>query len=107
MNYSDLLIFHAEIVFIFFNILVVVTPTVELNALAMKRGEPTVYSFLTGPNSSSSSSQSNTPGTMSAGGKVQPDQQKITNGDISGTPSISGMSQSKNNKSISQLYNQK
>ena len=80
------------------------TPTVELNALAMKRGEPTVYSFLTGPNSSSSS-QSNTPGT-SAGGKVQQDQQKITNGDIS-TPSISGMSQSKNNKSISQLYNQK
>ena len=85
---------------------VVVTPTVELNALAMKRGEPTVYSFLTGPNSSSPSSQSNTPGT-SAGGKVQQDQQKITNGDISGTPSISGMSQSKNNKSISQLYNQK
>ena len=84
---------------------VVVTPTVELNALAMKRGEPTVYSFLTGSNSSSSS-QSNTPGT-SAGGKVQPDQQKITNGDISTTPSISGMSQSKNNKSISQLYNQK
>ena len=104
MNYSDLLIFHAEIVFIFFNILVVVTPTVELNALAMKRGEPTVYSFLTGPNSSSSTQSSNS--TSSTGGNLQQDQQKLTNGETP-TPSVSGVSQNGSSKSISQLYNQK
>jgi len=41
----------------------VVTPTVELNALAMKRGEPTVYSFLNPasakPDGSSTSDQAN------------------------------------------------
>ena len=99
-----LLIFHAEIVFIFFNILVVVTPTVELNALAMKRGEPTVYSFLTGPNSSSSTQSSNS--TSSTGGTLQQDQQKLTNGETP-TPSVSGVSQNGSSKSISQLYNQK
>ena len=80
------------------------TPTVELNALAMKRGEPTVYSFLTGPNSSSSTQSSNI--TSSSGGAVQPDQQKLTNGETP-TPSISGVSQNGAGKSISQLYNQK
>ena len=84
--------------------LVVVTPTVELNALAMKRGEPTVYSFLTGPNSTTSSTQSTT--TSSNGGNGQQDQQKLQNGD-SANPMIVGVSQNGNSKSISQLYNQK
>ena len=88
----------------YFNVLVVVTPTVELNALAMKRGEPTVYSFLTGPNSSSSTQSSNS--TSSTGGTLQQDQQKLTNGETP-TPSVSGASQNGSSKSISQLYNQK
>ena len=70
----------------------------------MKRGEPTVYSFLTGPNSTTSSTQSTT--TSSNGGNVQQDQQKLQNGDSS-NPMIVGVSQNGNSKSISQLYNQK
>ena len=69
----------------------------ELNALAMKRGEPTVYSFLTGPNSGSASSTQST--TLA---NVQ-DQQKLQNGD-SPNPNVS---QNNSSKSISQLYNQK
>ena len=70
----------------------------------MKRGEPTVYSFLTGPNSTSSSNQSTT--TSSNGGNGQQDQQKLQNGDCA-NPMIVGVSQNGNSKSISQLYNQK
>ena len=88
----------------FFIISVVVTPTVELNALAMKRGEPTIYSFLTGPNSSSTT-QSNTSTTLT-GGNVLQDQQKLTNGETP-TLGVSGVSQNGSSKSISQLYNQK
>ena len=75
----------------------------ELNALAMKRGEPTIYSFLTGPNSSSTS-QSITSTTLT-GGNVQ-DQQKLTNGENPNL-GVSGASQNGSSKSISQLYNQK
>merc|ERR1711944_317844 len=79
---------------------VVVTPTVELNALAMKRGEPTIYSFLTGPNTSSTSQS-----ITSTGGSVQ-DQQTLTNGETP-TLGVSGGLQNGSSKSISQLYNQK
>ena len=58
---------------------VIVTPTVELNALAMKRGEPTVYSFLEPPkpgSATASSTPSSTP-TASATSKITtPNQSK-------------------------------
>jgi hypothetical protein len=63
----------------------------------MKRGEPTVYSFLTGPNSDSASSTQST--TLA---NVQ-DRQKLQNGDSQNQ----NVSQNNNSKSISQLYNQK
>ena len=84
---------------------VVVTPTVELNALAMKRGEPTVYSFLTGPTPTSSSSTQSPSSTT--GGTVQQDQLKLQNGVDSSNPTAAGGSQNGGSKSISQLYNQK
>ena len=84
----------------------VVTPTVELNALAMKRGEPTVYSFLTGPTPTSSSSTQSPSSTT--GGTVQQDQLKLQNGVDSSNPiTATGGSQNGGSKSISQLYNQK
>ena len=86
---------------------VVVTPTVELNALAMKRGEPTVYSFLvpTKPGSNLPSPlATSTQSTVST--NVQ-DQQKSPNNESSNSIVNNGITQNTSSKSISQLYNQK
>ena len=68
-----------------------VTPTVELNALAMKRGEPTVYSFL----------QQNTPPSKSAA----PAAAATTAGEAASTAPTAGPAATKSSSNTKQLIN--
>ena len=86
----------------------VVTPTVELNALAMKRGEPTVYSFLVPPKMGSNSPPSTTvTSAQSAVAANVQDQQKLQNSESSNFVVNGVTTQITSSKSSSQLYNQR
>ena len=86
----------------------VVTPTVELNALAMKRGEPTVYSFLVPPKPGSNLPPSTTvTSAQSAVATNVQDEQKLQNSESSNLVVNGVTTQIASSKSSSQLYNQR
>ena len=87
----------------------VVTPTVELNALAMKRGEPTVYSFLVPPKPGSNLPLSTTTviSAQSAVATNVQDEQKLQNSESSNLVVNGVTTQIASSKSSSQLYNQR
>ena len=74
----------------------------------MKRGEPTVYSFLVPTKTGSNSPSSLATSTQSTVGTNVQDPQKSNNTNNESSNSIvNGVAQNTNSKTISQLYNQK
>ena len=75
----------------------------------MKRGEPTVYSFLvpTKPGTNSTSSLATPTQQQSTVATNVQDQQKSQQNVESSNSIVNGVLQNTSNKSISQLYNQK